>query len=340
MSIRSSKLHFRLNETKGSLNKFFQVYFERIPFSRCNLLVEDQIIHNDFELQNILAHTPPGKIIHAKLMKTNTALLIAPVTRNITVSEHANANRNNVSSATITSYNNDLRRDSGIAFFEQDLIKFTINKKGDNNSNKRGSSAYISPATTPTPTYHNSPVLPSQNTDNSENNTDKVRLPGVHSLLFNNNSHYYQHPSSSIPSSSFAPMPPTPPTPPLPFITTPRRSSYCPPTAMTNATPYLQQYNSRRHSAASIVHQNKLTSSTTKLLKRQLQQHTFICDHVVDSKTGERCSQSFRRSYDLSRHQTIHLKNRPFCLCHFCGKKFTRLDALRRHERIQGHVLH
>lgn len=65
-------------------------------------------------------------------------------------------------------------------------------------------------------------------------------------------------------------------------------------------------------------------------------QSQFVCDHV-DTSTGKVCSQAFRRSYDLSRHQMIHLKNRPFCYCHTCGKKFTRLDALRRHERIQGH---
>ncbi|CAO3611826.1 unnamed protein product [Mucor fragilis] len=64
-------------------------------------------------------------------------------------------------------------------------------------------------------------------------------------------------------------------------------------------------------------------------------QTQFICEHV-DSK-GKACCQVFRRSYDLSRHQSIHMKNRPLCYCRACGKKFTRLDALRRHERIQGH---
>ncbi|KAI8333767.1 hypothetical protein BD560DRAFT_414892 [Blakeslea trispora] len=65
-------------------------------------------------------------------------------------------------------------------------------------------------------------------------------------------------------------------------------------------------------------------------------QQPYVCYHI-DSGTGKMCCQAFRRSYDLSRHQSIHLKNRPFCRCHTCGKKFTRLDALRRHQRIQGH---
>ncbi|ORE04247.1 hypothetical protein BCV72DRAFT_307524 [Rhizopus microsporus var. microsporus] len=63
----------------------------------------------------------------------------------------------------------------------------------------------------------------------------------------------------------------------------------------------------------------------------------FVCKHIIDPVTGTICHQSFRRSYDLSRHQMIHLKYRPLFHCTHCDRKFTRLDALRRHERIQKH---
>ncbi|KAG1077640.1 hypothetical protein G6F42_024713 [Rhizopus arrhizus] len=90
------------------------------------------------------------------------------------------------------------------------------------------------------------------------------------------------------------------------------------------------------HTAASTT----ATTSTMTYKKRTRggsvpHQTQFICEHV--DSNGKACCQAFRRSYDLSRHQSIHMKNRPLCYCRACGKKFTRLDALRRHERIQGH---
>ncbi|KAJ8655914.1 hypothetical protein O0I10_008354 [Lichtheimia ornata] len=84
-----------------------------------------------------------------------------------------------------------------------------------------------------------------------------------------------------------------------------------------------------------------LTATTTRRRvssaqhSQHQQQPSFVCDKRMND--GSTCGQTFRRSYDLQRHQTIHLKNRPYCYCEQCGKKFTRMDALRRHERVQGH---
>ncbi|KAI8377992.1 uncharacterized protein BYT42DRAFT_572394 [Radiomyces spectabilis] len=79
-----------------------------------------------------------------------------------------------------------------------------------------------------------------------------------------------------------------------------------------------------------------MTRITSRTAASDKMHHQFVCSYV-DPVTGRTCHQSFRRSYDLSRHQTIHQQNRPLCRCDHCGKKFTRLDALRRHERVQGH---
>ncbi|KAI8066902.1 hypothetical protein BC940DRAFT_367930 [Gongronella butleri] len=70
---------------------------------------------------------------------------------------------------------------------------------------------------------------------------------------------------------------------------------------------------------------------------RAKQAQMYTCVHP--KKDGGVCGQTFQRPYDLTRHQTMHMKNRPYVYCQVCTKRFTRLDALRRHERVQGHAL-
>ncbi|KAL0091084.1 hypothetical protein F4703DRAFT_1732239 [Phycomyces blakesleeanus] len=104
-----------------------------------------------------------------------------------------------------------------------------------------------------------------------------------------------------------------------------------PPPAIYNFHQH-QHHHQHQHQQNKQISQSSRSTSTSTSIPGQ-----FVCEHPM-GVSGRVCGQTFRRSYDLSRHQTIHLKNRPLCRCHYCGKKFTRMDALRRHERVQGHT--
>ncbi|PWN31445.1 uncharacterized protein FA14DRAFT_106239, partial [Meira miltonrushii] len=47
------------------------------------------------------------------------------------------------------------------------------------------------------------------------------------------------------------------------------------------------------------------------------------------------CPARFARNHDLKRHQRGHLSVRPYP-CTWCGKSFSRKDALKRHVLVKG----
>ncbi|KAI8995836.1 hypothetical protein BC832DRAFT_525891, partial [Gaertneriomyces semiglobifer] len=49
----------------------------------------------------------------------------------------------------------------------------------------------------------------------------------------------------------------------------------------------------------------------------------------------ELCPSAFGRRHDLKRHVRIHLGIRPY-ECGTCGRSFTRVDALNRHNVVKN----
>lgn len=150
-----------------------------------------------------------------------------------------------------------------------------------------------------------------------------VKLPAISSLTASMPDSAELAPIHRNSRPSFTIYPTEPRTPPQTPCSGGASSSPSPSSSSTGMAPPLAAMRSRRQSSRSA--------------KSGKSPGQFLCEHIVDPATKRKCGQTFRRSYDLSRHQSIHLKNRPFCYCTQCGKKFTRMDALRRHERVQGH---
>jgi hypothetical protein len=180
-------------------------------------------------------------------------------------------------------------------------------------SNSNGSCSYTLPSP-PQSGTHGSSSSPEASSSFQICNESRIKLPGLSSLILDQNNLYHKKQLAPIYANHHPVVyDQRPLSPPL---------STSSPSCPCNYSPTKKSYKATN---------NKRTRGGTS------NQSQFICQHVIDAATGKTCCQAFRRSYDLSRHQTIHLKNRPLCYCHDCGKKFTRLDALRRHERVQGH---
>lgn len=196
------------------------------------------------------------------------------------------------------------RKDSGISL-EQEMEE--LKKEEPNKSKKLPALSHII-----TTELWNTSSLPSPPTPQHVSFYTKspIKLPGLSSIIDPNHHNQYQQ-KQLAPIHAYHH--------PVRFDQKP----LSPPLSASPCSPY--------HS------QPLATPKTKRSRTSSAHPSQFICEHIIDTITGKTCCQAFRRSYDLSRHQTIHLKNRPLCYCHDCGKKFTRLDALRRHERIQGH---
>lgn len=159
--------------------------------------------------------------------------------------------------------------------------------------------------------------------DQQEDN-DEPRQPykkqRVHSADFSSRHYYHKYQKPTLPAlSSITCLPP--------LLNSQQQQQHLPPIQQQ------QQSSSSIHSEC--INKNTITTTTTTAITTATRTNVFLCEHVTQ---GKRCGQTFRRSYDLSRHQTIHLPNRQFFYCQQCRKKFTRMDALRRHERVQGHA--